>query len=125
MEFQFRAFISYSHQDERWARWLQHALESYKVPRRLSQELKEAGHSARVSPVFRDREDLSAAASLDDRIKDSLEKSECLIVICSPASARSHWVEQEIRYFQSLGRAQKIFCLIVDSESTAVASFRG
>ena len=31
----YKAFISYSHADEAWARWLHRALEGYRVPRRL------------------------------------------------------------------------------------------
>ena len=34
-EFKYRAFISYSHSDERWARWLHKAFETYSVPKRL------------------------------------------------------------------------------------------
>ena len=34
-EYRYWAFISYSHQDEAWARWLHGALETYRVPRRL------------------------------------------------------------------------------------------
>ena len=33
--FKYSAFISYSHGDVRWAKWLQSALEGYRVPRRL------------------------------------------------------------------------------------------
>jgi len=40
-------------------------------------------------------------------------------VICSPNSARSKWVEAEIRSFQKLGRGDRIFCLIVDGEPHA------
>ena len=31
-EYRYKAFISYSHADEKWARWLQRSLENYKVP---------------------------------------------------------------------------------------------
>ena len=34
-EFRYRAFISYSHSDERWAQWLHRALETYRLPRHL------------------------------------------------------------------------------------------
>ena len=29
---EFYAFISYKREDERWARWLQHRLEHYRLP---------------------------------------------------------------------------------------------
>ena len=34
-EFQYRAFISYSHADEEWAKWLHKSLETYRMPKRL------------------------------------------------------------------------------------------
>ena len=34
-EFKYRAFISYSHSDERWAKWLHKSLETYSVPKHL------------------------------------------------------------------------------------------
>jgi hypothetical protein len=42
----YKAFISYSHQDESWAKWLHKALESYKIPRGLIKELRKSGFSA-------------------------------------------------------------------------------
>jgi hypothetical protein len=33
--FRYWAFISYSHQDKSWGRWLHRALETYRVPQRL------------------------------------------------------------------------------------------
>jgi len=113
----FKAFISYSHQDESWARWLQKALESYRVPKRLvgTQGLF-GGIPQRLSPVFRDREDLSSASDLTSKIRGELEASETLIVICSPSAAQSRWVNEEIRYFKSLGRGERILALIVDGD---------
>ena len=97
----YRAFISYSHDDARAAAWLHRALESYRVPRRL--RLGPGGDPAlpeRMAPVFRDREELASAQSLGPQIESALAESEALIVICSPAAARSRWVEQEILAFQ-------------------------
>ena len=34
-EFRYRAFISYSHADEVWAKWLHKSLETYRVPKHL------------------------------------------------------------------------------------------
>ena len=66
--------------------------------------------------MFRDREDLSSAVDLSGSIKQELSQAESLIVICSPASAQSRWVNQEIRYFQSLSQGERIYALIVDGE---------
>jgi tetratricopeptide (TPR) repeat protein len=73
----------------------------------------------RLAPVFRDREELASATDLGSEINDSLARSATQIVICSPSSARSHWVNEEILAFKRLGREDRIFCLIVDGEPNA------
>jgi tetratricopeptide (TPR) repeat protein len=118
--FRYKAFISYSHQDESWGRWLQRALERYRVPRHLAgKEGKYGTIPARLSPVFRDREDLSTSADLGHSISQELDLSESLIVVCSPASARSRWVNEEILHFRSLGRGDRIHALIVNGDPGA------
>jgi hypothetical protein len=51
--------------------------------------------------VFRDRDDFTAGHSLNDQTLDALDASAALIVICSPASAKSTYVTEEIRLFKS------------------------
>jgi tetratricopeptide (TPR) repeat protein len=114
----YSAFISYSHRDERWARWLQSALESFRVPPKLVHPRLGAG-ARRLPPVFRDRTDLASATDLGTNIRQALQDSANLIVICSPGASASRWVDEEIRYFRSLGRDDRIFCLIVDGEPNA------
>lgn len=118
--FRYKAFISYSHQDEAWGRWLQRSLESYRVPRRLVGTDGRFGPiGARVAPVFRDREDLSSAADLTASVKQELAASESLVVICSPAAAASRWVNEEVEYFRGLGRGDRILALIVEGDPGA------
>lgn len=115
--FKYRVFISYNHADNKWARWLHRALETYKPPRGVaSRGLSVDGRQKPLSPVFRDREELSSAASLSDAVSLALEESENLVVICSPGAARSRWVNEEILTFKRLGRSGRIFCFIVDGE---------
>lgn len=116
--FRYKAFISYSHRDREWSAWLQRALERYRVPRRLVGSPGTFGAiPRRLTPVFRDREDLSSASDLSISVKESLEASEALVVVCSPAAAQSPWVNEEIRFFRSLGRENLIFALIVDGDA--------
>ena len=115
--FRFKAFISYNHRDRNWSAWLQRSLEAYRIPKRLVGSEGEFGPvPRRLTPVFRDREDLPSASDLSGKVKEALEASEALIVVCSPASAGSKWVNEEIRYFRSLGREDRIFALIVDGD---------
>ena len=116
--FRYSAFISYSHGDERWARWLQKALETYRVPSHLEHPQWGVA-SRRLTPVFRDRSDLPSATDLGAHIRQALQDSASLIVICSPGASASRWVNEEIRYFRSLGRGDRTFCLIVDGEPNA------
>ncbi len=115
--FKYRVFISYSHADNKWARWLHRALESYRPPRGVT--IKDAVIHRQLkplSPVFRDREELSSAASLSGAVNQALQESANLVVICSPAAARSKWVNEEILTFKRLGGSGRIFCFIVDGE---------
>lgn len=117
LPFRYKAYISYSHKNERWAKWLLRAIESYRVPRKLVGMTTWVGVvPARIRPVFRDRDEMSSASNLADTINDALLSSENLLVICSPEAARSHWVNEEIRAFAKMGKADHIFCVIVDGE---------
>jgi tetratricopeptide (TPR) repeat protein len=121
--FRYKAFISYSHADEVWARWLHRAIEAYRLPRNLVGLKTSVGEvPARIKPVFRDRDELSSASVLGDTVKQALSDSENLIVVCSPSSAASFWVKEEIREFIRLGRQDMIFCIIVDGEADASGS---
>lgn len=119
-DFKYWAFISYSHSDDRWGRWLHRKLETYRVPRVLAGKPSRDGVvPRRLYPVFRDREELPISADLGINIKMALHRARYLIVICSPKSARSLWVSEEVRYFKQLGRENRVLCFIVDGEPNA------
>lgn len=110
---EYFAFISYSHKDEEWAKWLQHELEHYHLPASFNgctdfpQELR---------PVFRVTDELGAG-SLPEQIRQALNNSQNLIVICSPQTAKSVWVNQDVENFISLGKTERIFPFIVEGNS--------
>ncbi|MEO8306981.1 MAG: toll/interleukin-1 receptor domain-containing protein [Pseudomonadota bacterium] len=109
--------MSYSHRDERWASWLHKSLETYRVPKRLVG--KESPHGLippRFAPIFRDRDELATATNLGETLTRALDQSQFQIAICSMASAKSRWVNEEILAFKRLGRESRIFCLLVDGE---------
>jgi len=114
------AFISYSHQDETWAQWLHKTLETWRVPKRLVGQTTAAGTiPPRLLPIFRDRDELASSTDLGRTVNAAMAQSKNLIVICSPASAKSRWVNEEVLAFKRLGHAERIFCLIVGGEPNA------
>lgn len=117
------AFISYSQHDTPWAQWLHGAIERYRVPRALvGRRVGTELIPDRLFPIFRDRDELASAADLGREIREALRVSRNLIVICSPHAAASRWVNEEIRTFKAMGRANRVFCLIVDGEPYASTS---
>jgi tetratricopeptide (TPR) repeat protein len=116
----YRAFISYSHRDSKWADWLHKGLESYRPPKILIGTSTARGLvPKRLTPIFRDREELASATDLGTVISEALRESASQIVICSPQAAKSRWVNEEIIAFKRLGREDRIFCLIVGGEPNA------
>ncbi|MGD9981188.1 MAG: toll/interleukin-1 receptor domain-containing protein, partial [Hyphomonadaceae bacterium] len=113
----FKAFLSYSRKDDRVAKWLHAALEAYRTPRELLKTEGSRGPvSKRVSPVFRDRTDLSSGGVLHGKLVEALQQSEFLIVLCSPASAQSAYVNAEVEQFIREGRAHQVMPVIVSGE---------
>jgi hypothetical protein len=105
----YRAFISYSHRDGAFAARLHRRLEGYVLPRRL-------GAVRRLTPIFKDREELSAAGDLSVQVRAALAVSDCLIVICSPAAAASPWVGREIETFRDLHPDRPVLAALLEGE---------
>jgi formylglycine-generating enzyme required for sulfatase activity len=99
--FKYRAFISYSHADTGWARWLHRALESFVIdPDIVGRETATGTIPGALRPVFRDREDFSAGKALKEQTLAVLDASAALVAICSPAAAKSRYVDEEVRLFK-------------------------
>lgn len=103
------AFISYSHKDSKWAKWLQNKLESYKLPADIKNEFDDSRY---LRPIFRDKTDLNTGV-LANELRRELEESKYLIVICSPNSAKSLWVSNEVKAFIEMGRLDHIIPFII------------
>jgi tetratricopeptide (TPR) repeat protein len=107
----YRAFISYSHADQAFARRLQRRLESYRVPRGLGSPTAAGGE--RLGPIFLDTSDLAAATRLTGALTDALRDSDALVVVCSPSARGSEWIEQEIRAFREAHGTEALILPIV------------
>lgn len=90
------AFISYRHTPLgiAIAKKLLRLIEGYIVPKGLR-----TNGEKRLGVVFRDRDELVASGDLSLELKEALDRSEYLIVICTPESVSSIWMEMEISYF--------------------------
>ena len=109
--FEYDAFISYSHRDLKWAKWIQEKLETFHIP----DGADELFTNRRRMRVFRDQTDL-AGVEVTTSLRRELRLSRFLIVVCSPNSAASRWVNDEVAYFEGLGRQDNIIAFIVDGE---------
>jgi eukaryotic-like serine/threonine-protein kinase len=113
----YRAFLSYSHRDTASAKWLHSALEGYRIDKDLVGRTTPAGPVPKtLRPVFRDREDFAAGHSLTQQSIAALEGSQFLVLICSPNAAGSPYVNEEVRRFKALGRADRVIPIIIDGE---------
>ena len=109
--YKYYAFISYKSEDERLAKRLQEDIEKYRLPSYLCKN--HPSSSKRLKPCFRYHTDIGIN-ELKLELNEKLEKSKFLIVVCSPKSAASDWVGEEIETFVRLGRKSNIIPFIVD-----------
>ena len=131
----YRAFLSSSPLDNQaqrpdlpaaarcWGDWLHAALTEFSIPPEFIGQANGRGETmpARLAPLFRDESELPATLGLTPEIRAALEQSVCLVVICSPHSARSQQVNEVVRYFKQLGRGQNIFPFVVAGEPEVCA----
>jgi tetratricopeptide (TPR) repeat protein len=114
------AFLSYSHEDSADADWLHGELERFRVPSSLTGRLTGNGVvPKRLTPIFRDRHDLAAGHDLNAEIRAALAASRCLIVLCSPAAAKSKWTNAEVDAFKRLHPEGCIIAAVIAGEPLA------
>ena len=121
----YDAFISYRHTelDSFVAKNLHKQLESFKLPKNVVRKMQanakaDANHSeveskTRITRVFRDQEELPLVSNLADPIMEALEKSEFLIVICSPRLKESMWCKKEIETFIRLHDREHVWAVLI------------
>jgi tetratricopeptide (TPR) repeat protein len=116
-ELRYTAFLSYSHRDAGAALRLHRRLEAYRMPKRLvGIETARGPVPERLAPIFRDREELPAATDLSETVRAALARSGALIILCSPNSAGSLWVAEEIRVFRELHPDRPILAAVLDGD---------
>ena len=105
--YRYKAFISYNHNDRKFAEYLHTKLENYASIDTNSNRSKKP-----LSPIFLDKNELRAGSTLSTAIQEALESSEFLIVVCSANSVISRWVKDEISFMKSLSGGSKIIAVI-------------
>lgn len=106
----YRAFISYSHADTRFANWLHRRIE------RFAQPDSRDNRPERLAPVFIDRAELAAAPDLSDQVREALAQSAALIVVASPRAQVSRWVDQEIALFRTIHPDRPVLAALIEGE---------
>lgn len=112
-KYDYYAFISYSTTDEKWAKWLHKHLESYNLPNALRRSNNSLPKYIR--PVFWYKTDLSGT-ELHGALEKELTSSRHLVLICSPESAKSVWVNDEVKSFVESNRTDYIIPFIVSGQ---------
>ncbi|MBW4716750.1 toll/interleukin-1 receptor domain-containing protein [Saccharothrix obliqua] len=108
------AFISYSRADADRAAAVHRRLERFVVPRRARGLVDPRGPGARrVRPVFRDVDEMVAAGRLTRRLTDAIEDSVAMVLVASPASAASRYVDLEVRHFLATHGEDRLVILAV------------
>lgn len=110
----YSAFISYRHADvdTRVAKEVHHKLERY----HLDREVRERSGRKSLAPVFRDQDELPISSALDDDLVAALRNSSTLIVICSPRTKESMWVDREISEFLKTHDRSRVLVALCEGE---------
>ena len=111
MKQKYYAFISYSHKDHKIAKKLQAKLQHYHLPTSLRKANPDLPKNLR--PIFIDESNLVGSV-LKEALQKNLSLSKYLLLICSPNSSESKYVNDEVKYFIENGKIDRIIPLIVD-----------
>ena len=88
-----------------------HALESYRLP----DALRKRGYPD-IRRAFRDTEELPVSRILTDTIDKALHSTNCLVVVCSPDTPSSEWIDREVAVFIEMDRADHIYPLLISGD---------
>ncbi len=104
-ELRYRAFVSYSHEsDARLAASLQLSLSRIAKP----------WYRLRTMRIFLDKTSLSANPALWPTIEQALGQTEYFLLLASPVSAKSSWVQKEVGWWLQNRSADKLVICLTD-----------
>ncbi len=100
-DLKYRAFLSYSHADTKEAVRLHRSIEYFHIDKDLvGRETTMGPVPQSIRPVFRDRHDFETGSIFTNQTLTELDASAALVVLCSPSSAKSDAVNDEVRLFR-------------------------
>lgn len=103
----YKGFISYKHgADDALATSLEKALEKFAKP----------VFKRRALEIFRDSNDLSAAADLGEKIRTGLQESEYFICLASPTYAGSKWCCREAEFWRDHKSVDNFLIVLTEGE---------
>jgi hypothetical protein len=102
-EFKYKAFISYNHKDSKEAISLHRRIEAYRIPKAV-RKTTSPEFPKRIKPVYLDNDESNPGKDLNDVMSGFLNESDSLIVVCSPNSAKSEYVDFEVNTFKDKNR---------------------
>ena len=94
---------------------LHKVLESFRLPKNVKKSENLSGKT-KIERVFRDRDELPLSSNLSDPIMQALERSQYLIVICTPRLPQSQWCEREITSFIKMHGRERVFAVLAEGE---------
>ena len=80
------------------------------------QQFARPWNQLRAVRVFRDKTGLTATPALWNSIVSALDSSEYFLLLASPQSAQSQWVNQEVRHWLSQPRAERLLIVLTEGE---------
>ena len=109
----YDAFICYRHGaiDSKAAEALQKNLEHFRPPK----ELRKAGK--RIRRIFVDKGELSSCSDFNLQTREALKNAGFLIVICSPGTKNSDWVNYEIDTFLEFHDRSRMLAVMTSGEA--------
>ena len=107
--FLYYAYLSHCQKDELQAVNLRNRLERFRLPNNIDNEFADSRY---LRPFVESQSD-AEVAELPDADEETLRRSKCLLLVCSPDAAQSPKVDSEVASFIAQGRVKSIIPYIV------------
>lgn len=109
------AFISYSWRDKPYAATLHRRLERFTIPSSMRKVVAQQWvlPANRLRPVFRDDEEMAISGALGQRLRDAIDGSAAMVLLASPDSAASRYVNEEVAHFLSTRGVDRLIVIAI------------